>query len=988
MALFTVAWGRGRHGVLGSGTEDSAPEEAPHKIGHPIAGRRVAQLCCGELHTLALMAESGAVFSWGSGLMGALGHGGRSNELRPRRVDAAPFATQLTAGKHHSAALCPESGGTVFTWGWDGWDGSPCIKQPAKFPRLERETVQQIAAGAFHLAALTSRAGVVTCGGTHFQSGLLAGMGVVRIAAGMHHTAALTHDASVYAWNHAVTPILYGVNQPNHPSSPMRCDWLHGAVDIACCGDFIAALLPHEADGRLVRWQLVSADSHGSGNGGCGGVHVRDAEGLCAGGGYLFALLRDGGTLCISADAASGGGVGGFGGLPGGLAPHLATPGAPLQLTAPDAAAWGGKPRRLLCLAVGDFHAVACVAVGADAAAPLPPFVRPAWTPGPAHDPPLSPTPRTSTSGSRGAPRGSPYDATPGSLGWEGHSRPRESLRSHGASPSGQWRREEEPTRCDATPHRLDNSPLDGDLRTRHASRTAAAAASPPPRSPQRERGPAYAPPLDHSPKGRRGSSTDIEAAFMREWQRLGAGWCGDGDEPSLPSPSPSRASMSHTSLPPPSPARPSPAHPSRPRASLPHTSPHHSQHSEQPPAAAPLCSPGAGGVQGLIDEVCARVRAELLPAVHLEVARQCKAERSQLAEEIHRSLAAEMTTQLKQMQRALFAAARPAPSAPPAAASPPRRESAAESPDGTPSPPRQSPSPPRKSPSPMVAPDVSLPASPYTPLSPSPDRSRRGSASGASTPAPLTDEFLLIERMAQEAAYSPLGLAAQPTTPHPAAPSTRHSAACVHTPRCDPPRASVRSPHAGGPHCCSSTARRGAALPPPATPAVCAHPTHSERYEPRDAAAGRPAAPRSGVATPARTPRSPAGGGGMAGRTPSHPAGRAAVVAPAAAKTPVRPSCSVQAPRTGTTYRAGTERAARTPSRLESEPALDCRRSNHPAVIERPASSKLGSARAPACKEGTSGVRAMDVKGGTTGARVMDAKKERKDRFTSVKIS
>ena len=72
------------------------------------------------------------MFSWGSGLMGALGHGGRANELAPRRIEGMPFAAQLAAGKHHSAALCPDAGGAVFAWGWDGWEGSACVKSPTK----------------------------------------------------------------------------------------------------------------------------------------------------------------------------------------------------------------------------------------------------------------------------------------------------------------------------------------------------------------------------------------------------------------------------------------------------------------------------------------------------------------------------------------------------------------------------------------------------------------------------------------------------------------------------------------------------------------------------------------------------------------------------------------------------------------------------------------------------------------------------------------
>jgi alpha-tubulin suppressor-like RCC1 family protein len=158
----TFSWGRGRDGVLGTGSEEEdVPHTAPRPVGGVLSGRRISQLCCGECHTLALTAEAGAVFSWGSGLMGALGHGGRANELAPRRVDGVPFATQLAAGKHHSAALCPDNGG-VLSWGWDGWEGSTCAKVPTRLSHLPAGSGCQIAAGAFHLAVLTRTDGVVS----------------------------------------------------------------------------------------------------------------------------------------------------------------------------------------------------------------------------------------------------------------------------------------------------------------------------------------------------------------------------------------------------------------------------------------------------------------------------------------------------------------------------------------------------------------------------------------------------------------------------------------------------------------------------------------------------------------------------------------------------------------------------------------------------------------------------------------------------------
>ena len=164
----TYAWGRGRHGVLAREGDEDAPIETPVTVGGDLAGRRVLQLCAGELHTLA-MCEAGHVYSWGSGLLGALGHGGRRDERSPRRVAHLPSTSQIATGKHHSAALLAT--GAVHSWGWDGWEGSSCVKQPAPQLHLSGGGVRQIVAGDSHLAALTADDGVSTVGGGVLQAG-------------------------------------------------------------------------------------------------------------------------------------------------------------------------------------------------------------------------------------------------------------------------------------------------------------------------------------------------------------------------------------------------------------------------------------------------------------------------------------------------------------------------------------------------------------------------------------------------------------------------------------------------------------------------------------------------------------------------------------------------------------------------------------------------------------------------------------------------
>ena len=76
-------------------------------------------VACGRRHSLAL-AQDGAVFSWGCGDDGALGHGDRLRRPRPRRVrhfqpDADP-AARIACGSRHNAVATAR--GRLVCWGW------------------------------------------------------------------------------------------------------------------------------------------------------------------------------------------------------------------------------------------------------------------------------------------------------------------------------------------------------------------------------------------------------------------------------------------------------------------------------------------------------------------------------------------------------------------------------------------------------------------------------------------------------------------------------------------------------------------------------------------------------------------------------------------------------------------------------------------------------------------------------------------------------
>ena len=107
------SWGRGDEGQLGHGAFEAVP--------HP---RRIARLPtsvvavgAGRTHSLALDAD-GAVYSWGCGDDGALGHGDRRRQLAPRAVEffRTRPAASVSCGSRHNAVVTAD--GALVTWGW------------------------------------------------------------------------------------------------------------------------------------------------------------------------------------------------------------------------------------------------------------------------------------------------------------------------------------------------------------------------------------------------------------------------------------------------------------------------------------------------------------------------------------------------------------------------------------------------------------------------------------------------------------------------------------------------------------------------------------------------------------------------------------------------------------------------------------------------------------------------------------------------------
>lgn len=307
----TLSFGRARHGVLGVAGAEDAAARWPYAVVQ--LAQPVAQLGCGECHSIAL-ATDGRTYTWGSALMGALGHAGRRNEDTPRLLAGLGPATQIGAAKHQTAIVGAD--GVVWFFGWDGCATSTAQRTPARLPHTHGGGGRAAAVGGGHIVALTASDGVICYGGGALFAGLLSGEDVVAVAAGAFHTAALTASGAVFTWPHprpatpaglGPTPRAGAACPPAHcpptlppppplppplPPRPIICRWLHGAECLVCAGDFTAASRTLAGGGSLVRWekQLTAGGVAGGGVAGVGvakngAAAAREAGGGAAGGG-------------------------------------------------------------------------------------------------------------------------------------------------------------------------------------------------------------------------------------------------------------------------------------------------------------------------------------------------------------------------------------------------------------------------------------------------------------------------------------------------------------------------------------------------------------------------------------------------------------------------------------------------------------------------------------------------------------------------------
>jgi len=205
------------------------------------------------------------VYTWGNGAGGRLGHGDEKNCSSPTEVEF--FAAQgktvinLVCGGQFTAALTAD--GELYTWGNGrfgrlGLGSAANQSSPTLVEDLVDEKVIEVAAGEFHMLALTESGKVLAWGAERGGLGLgenvkdayepvqvefFDGQEVVAVACGRAHSVVLTQDGKVYSFGQGAEGQL-GHHLPAGTSSVAVPRVIEGAIkdktinQIACGSNF------------------------------------------------------------------------------------------------------------------------------------------------------------------------------------------------------------------------------------------------------------------------------------------------------------------------------------------------------------------------------------------------------------------------------------------------------------------------------------------------------------------------------------------------------------------------------------------------------------------------------------------------------------------------------------------------------------------------------------------------------------------------------
>lgn len=329
-------WGFGKGGRLGTGSEFDRIE--PTRL-DSLESTPIQKVAAGENHTLVL-SRTGQVFSWGSNSFGQLGHPGKSNSslsrLTPKRVDAFRFQVigDIAASGCHSVAIDADDG-ALYTWGsnrrgqlgrkegcgTDQADATPrtvdalCQRHPLCVVYGDYDSVRatQVAVSDWHTCVVLRCSqngrslgqvwqfgyGSYRPSRVNFPSGTVStgvsavmcdtwvprckqrGVDIVQVSCAQNHSIALTSSGCVFTWGHNAPALSHESsgffrernavapknNASQSPSAPQHVPLSsYGPVASVCASQDHCAVVTQRGD--LVTWGCGQQGvlGHGRGN--------------------------------------------------------------------------------------------------------------------------------------------------------------------------------------------------------------------------------------------------------------------------------------------------------------------------------------------------------------------------------------------------------------------------------------------------------------------------------------------------------------------------------------------------------------------------------------------------------------------------------------------------------------------------------------------------------------------------------------------------
>jgi alpha-tubulin suppressor-like RCC1 family protein len=232
--MYSIAGLAPRPGTL----EDDANVHCSPVLVKGLLGHHIVQIACGGQH-VAVLSDSGRVFTWGRGGFGRLGHGHTGAVESPTLVDGlknVKVATVCCGFAYTAAADCD---GLLYTWGagengrLGHGDASDRIS-PTVVAGMSDWKVTKVYAGSVHTCILTSEGLLFGCGKFEYTGhgrpidvlsplvlDFFDGIPVktASVGPGGYHTIALTVRGDVYTWGHNRVGQLGHLNSNNLPKN-------------------------------------------------------------------------------------------------------------------------------------------------------------------------------------------------------------------------------------------------------------------------------------------------------------------------------------------------------------------------------------------------------------------------------------------------------------------------------------------------------------------------------------------------------------------------------------------------------------------------------------------------------------------------------------------------------------------------------------------------------------------------------------------------